>query len=107
MILPFDLLLLRVCVLCVLLPFNVFTVCVSGIETNLRDSRGRTALEILREHPAPKSQQITALIQGKTLTHVHQHTPAHSLWILMNSTRETGLQEQKIESWNDSVQCED
>ncbi|XP_030295187.1 ankyrin repeat and sterile alpha motif domain-containing protein 1B isoform X1 [Sparus aurata] len=35
----------------------------SGIETNLRDSQGRTALEILREHPAPKSQQITALIQ--------------------------------------------
>ncbi|XP_028278182.1 ankyrin repeat and sterile alpha motif domain-containing protein 1B isoform X2 [Parambassis ranga] len=35
----------------------------SGIDTTLRDSRGRTALEILREHPAPKSQQITALIQ--------------------------------------------
>ncbi|KAM3588107.1 uncharacterized protein V6R79_021457 [Siganus canaliculatus] len=35
----------------------------SGIETHLRDSQGRTALEILREHPAPKSQQITALIQ--------------------------------------------
>uniref|UniRef100_A0A8C4IVA3 Ankyrin repeat and sterile alpha motif domain-containing protein 1B n=1 Tax=Dicentrarchus labrax TaxID=13489 RepID=A0A8C4IVA3_DICLA len=32
----------------------------SGIETNLRDSQGRTALEILREHPAPKSQQITS-----------------------------------------------
>uniref|UniRef100_A0A3Q4H2J0 Ankyrin repeat and sterile alpha motif domain containing 1B n=1 Tax=Neolamprologus brichardi TaxID=32507 RepID=A0A3Q4H2J0_NEOBR len=37
----------------------------SGIDTNLRDSQGRTALEILRDHPAPKSQQITALIQGK------------------------------------------
>ncbi|XP_041833007.1 ankyrin repeat and sterile alpha motif domain-containing protein 1B isoform X2 [Melanotaenia boesemani] len=35
----------------------------SGINTSLRDSQGRTALEILREHPAPKSQQITALIQ--------------------------------------------
>ncbi|CAG02445.1 unnamed protein product, partial [Tetraodon nigroviridis] len=35
----------------------------SGIKTNLRDSQGRTALEILREHPAQKSQQITALIQ--------------------------------------------
>uniref|UniRef100_A0A3B4Z765 Ankyrin repeat and sterile alpha motif domain containing 1B n=1 Tax=Stegastes partitus TaxID=144197 RepID=A0A3B4Z765_9TELE len=35
----------------------------SGIDTNLRDIQGRTALEILREHPAPKSQQITALIQ--------------------------------------------
>lgn len=51
----------------------VFSVCVcfSGIETNLRDSRGRTALEILREHPAPKSQQITALIQGKMYTQTH------------------------------------
>uniref|UniRef100_A0A3Q2CWP8 Ankyrin repeat and sterile alpha motif domain containing 1B n=1 Tax=Cyprinodon variegatus TaxID=28743 RepID=A0A3Q2CWP8_CYPVA len=37
----------------------------SGIDTSLRDSQGRTALEILRDHPAPKSQQITALIQGK------------------------------------------
>uniref|UniRef100_A0A3Q0QUT2 Ankyrin repeat and sterile alpha motif domain containing 1B n=1 Tax=Amphilophus citrinellus TaxID=61819 RepID=A0A3Q0QUT2_AMPCI len=35
----------------------------SGIDTNLRDSQGRTALDILRDHPAPKSQQITALIQ--------------------------------------------
>ncbi|XP_035003790.1 ankyrin repeat and sterile alpha motif domain-containing protein 1B isoform X4 [Hippoglossus stenolepis] len=35
----------------------------SGIDTNLTDSQGRAALEILREHPAPKSQQITALIQ--------------------------------------------
>uniref|UniRef100_A0A3B3WDY7 Ankyrin repeat and sterile alpha motif domain containing 1B n=1 Tax=Poecilia mexicana TaxID=48701 RepID=A0A3B3WDY7_9TELE len=37
----------------------------SGIDTDLRDSQRRTALEILRDHPAPKSQQITALIQGK------------------------------------------
>ncbi|KAM3859288.1 ankyrin repeat and sterile alpha motif domain-containing protein 1B isoform 1-T1 [Diretmus argenteus] len=35
----------------------------SGIDANLRDNQGRTALEILREHPAQKSQQITALIQ--------------------------------------------
>ncbi|KAM9704868.1 ankyrin repeat and sterile alpha motif domain-containing protein 1B isoform 4-T4 [Menidia menidia] len=35
----------------------------SGIDTNLRDSQGRTALEILKEHSAPKSQQITAVIQ--------------------------------------------
>ncbi|KAM4523757.1 ankyrin repeat and sterile alpha motif domain-containing protein 1B isoform 2-T2 [Fundulus diaphanus] len=35
----------------------------SGIDTSLRDSQGRTALEILRDHLAPKSQQITALIQ--------------------------------------------
>uniref|UniRef100_A0A8C9YYY2 Ankyrin repeat and sterile alpha motif domain containing 1B n=1 Tax=Sander lucioperca TaxID=283035 RepID=A0A8C9YYY2_SANLU len=31
----------------------------SAIDTNLRDSQGRTALEILGEHPAQKSQQIT------------------------------------------------
>uniref|UniRef100_A0A674MGT9 Ankyrin repeat and sterile alpha motif domain containing 1B n=1 Tax=Takifugu rubripes TaxID=31033 RepID=A0A674MGT9_TAKRU len=43
----------------------------SGIKTNLRNSQGRTALEILREHPAPKSQQITSLIQGDTHTHTH------------------------------------
>ncbi|XP_034718924.1 ankyrin repeat and sterile alpha motif domain-containing protein 1B isoform X2 [Etheostoma cragini] len=35
----------------------------SAIDTNLRDSQGRTALEILGEHPAQKSQQITAVIQ--------------------------------------------
>ncbi|KAK9525759.1 hypothetical protein VZT92_016441 [Zoarces viviparus] len=35
----------------------------SEIDTSLKNSQGRTALEILREHPAPKSQQITALIQ--------------------------------------------
>ncbi|XP_029901446.1 ankyrin repeat and sterile alpha motif domain-containing protein 1B isoform X4 [Myripristis murdjan] len=35
----------------------------SGIDANLRDSQGRTALDILKEHPAQKSQQITALIQ--------------------------------------------
>ncbi|XP_074481297.1 ankyrin repeat and sterile alpha motif domain-containing protein 1B isoform X1 [Sebastes fasciatus] len=35
----------------------------SEIDTSLTDNQGRTALEILGEHPAPKSQQITALIQ--------------------------------------------
>uniref|UniRef100_A0A3P9QIK0 Ankyrin repeat and sterile alpha motif domain containing 1B n=1 Tax=Poecilia reticulata TaxID=8081 RepID=A0A3P9QIK0_POERE len=34
----------------------------SGIDTDLRDSQGRTALEILRDHPAPKSQQITYMM---------------------------------------------
>uniref|UniRef100_A0A673ZA23 Ankyrin repeat and sterile alpha motif domain containing 1B n=1 Tax=Salmo trutta TaxID=8032 RepID=A0A673ZA23_SALTR len=34
----------------------------SGIDANITDCQGRTALEILREHPAQKSQQITALI---------------------------------------------
>uniref|UniRef100_A0A8C9QRA0 Ankyrin repeat and sterile alpha motif domain containing 1B n=1 Tax=Scleropages formosus TaxID=113540 RepID=A0A8C9QRA0_SCLFO len=37
----------------------------SGIDANIRDSHGRTALDILKEHPAQKSQQITALIQGE------------------------------------------
>ncbi|XP_053497534.1 ankyrin repeat and sterile alpha motif domain-containing protein 1B isoform X2 [Ictalurus furcatus] len=35
----------------------------SGIDANIRDCHGKTALEILREHPSQKSQQITALIQ--------------------------------------------
>uniref|UniRef100_UPI0037E78986 ankyrin repeat and sterile alpha motif domain-containing protein 1B isoform X4 n=1 Tax=Semicossyphus pulcher TaxID=241346 RepID=UPI0037E78986 len=35
----------------------------SEIDTNLTDNQGRTALDILREHPAQKSQQITAVIQ--------------------------------------------
>uniref|UniRef100_A0A8D2ZN89 Ankyrin repeat and sterile alpha motif domain-containing protein 1B n=1 Tax=Scophthalmus maximus TaxID=52904 RepID=A0A8D2ZN89_SCOMX len=39
----------------------------SGIDTNLTDCHGRTSLEILREHPATQSQQITALIQGRSL----------------------------------------
>ncbi|XP_023998539.2 ankyrin repeat and sterile alpha motif domain-containing protein 1B-like [Salvelinus sp. IW2-2015] len=33
------------------------------IDANITDCQGRTALEILREHPAQKSQQITALMQ--------------------------------------------
>ncbi|XP_072528608.1 ankyrin repeat and sterile alpha motif domain-containing protein 1B isoform X5 [Salminus brasiliensis] len=35
----------------------------SEIDVNIRDYQGKTALEILKEHPAQKSQQITALIQ--------------------------------------------
>ncbi|KAF5901663.1 ankyrin repeat and sterile alpha motif domain-containing protein 1B isoform X2 [Clarias magur] len=35
----------------------------SGIDVNIRDCHGKTALEILKEHPAQKSQQITSLIQ--------------------------------------------
>uniref|UniRef100_A0A673AG96 Ankyrin repeat and sterile alpha motif domain containing 1B n=1 Tax=Sphaeramia orbicularis TaxID=375764 RepID=A0A673AG96_9TELE len=59
----------------------------SGIDTNLRDSQGRTALEILREHPAPKSQQITALIQGKTHTHTHTHTHTECIsnWVIQQT----------------------
>ncbi|KAF7229242.1 transcript variant X1, partial [Nothobranchius furzeri] len=46
----------------------------SGIEASLRDSRGRTALEILKEHPAPKSQQITALIQEYLMDEMEQQS---------------------------------
>uniref|UniRef100_A0A8C1JPF2 Ankyrin repeat and sterile alpha motif domain containing 1B n=1 Tax=Cyprinus carpio TaxID=7962 RepID=A0A8C1JPF2_CYPCA len=35
----------------------------SGIDANIRDCQGRTALDILREHPSQKSQQIASLIQ--------------------------------------------
>ncbi|XP_042168430.1 ankyrin repeat and sterile alpha motif domain-containing protein 1B-like, partial [Oncorhynchus tshawytscha] len=42
---------------------SVFCLSVAGIDANITDCQGRTALEILREHPAQKSQQITALMQ--------------------------------------------
>ncbi|XP_076152796.1 ankyrin repeat and sterile alpha motif domain-containing protein 1B isoform X2 [Alosa pseudoharengus] len=35
----------------------------SGIDLNIRDCQGRTALDILREHPTQKSHQIAGLIQ--------------------------------------------
>uniref|UniRef100_A0A8C2AL13 Ankyrin repeat and sterile alpha motif domain containing 1B n=1 Tax=Cyprinus carpio TaxID=7962 RepID=A0A8C2AL13_CYPCA len=35
----------------------------SGIDANIRDYQGRSALDILREHPSQKSQQIASLIQ--------------------------------------------
>uniref|UniRef100_A0A672QIT7 Ankyrin repeat and sterile alpha motif domain-containing protein 1B n=1 Tax=Sinocyclocheilus grahami TaxID=75366 RepID=A0A672QIT7_SINGR len=35
----------------------------SGIDANIRDCQGRSALDILREHPSQKSQQIASLIQ--------------------------------------------
>lgn len=58
-------------------PFFHYYAFLSGIDIDLTDSRERTALEILREHPAPKSQQITALIQGKMEVHVViPHFPA-------------------------------
>uniref|UniRef100_A0A4W3IXA6 Ankyrin repeat and sterile alpha motif domain containing 1B n=1 Tax=Callorhinchus milii TaxID=7868 RepID=A0A4W3IXA6_CALMI len=34
-----------------------------GIDANIKDSQDWTALDILKEHPSQKSQQITALIQ--------------------------------------------
>uniref|UniRef100_A0A4W3INK3 Ankyrin repeat and sterile alpha motif domain containing 1B n=1 Tax=Callorhinchus milii TaxID=7868 RepID=A0A4W3INK3_CALMI len=39
-----------------------------GIDANIKDSQDWTALDILKEHPSQKSQQITALIQGKIVT---------------------------------------
>ncbi|MBN3321951.1 ANS1B protein, partial [Atractosteus spatula] len=35
----------------------------TGIDANIKDSQERMALDILKEHPSQKSQQITALIQ--------------------------------------------
>uniref|UniRef100_A0A8C6UG00 Ankyrin repeat and sterile alpha motif domain containing 1B n=1 Tax=Neogobius melanostomus TaxID=47308 RepID=A0A8C6UG00_9GOBI len=46
----------------------------SGIDTYLGDSHGRTALELLRDHPAPKSQQITALIQDYMMEEMDRRT---------------------------------
>ncbi|XP_072311221.1 ankyrin repeat and sterile alpha motif domain-containing protein 1B isoform X2 [Eucyclogobius newberryi] len=46
----------------------------SGIDTHLGDSHGRTALELLRDHPAPKSQQITALIHEYMMEEMDRQT---------------------------------
>lgn len=37
----------------------------SGIDANIKDSLGRTVLDILKEHPSQKSLQIATLLQGK------------------------------------------
>lgn len=36
-----------------------------GIDANIKDSLGRTVLDILKEHPSQKSLQIATLLQGK------------------------------------------
>uniref|UniRef100_A0A4W3INL3 Ankyrin repeat and sterile alpha motif domain containing 1B n=1 Tax=Callorhinchus milii TaxID=7868 RepID=A0A4W3INL3_CALMI len=45
-----------------------------GIDANIKDSQDWTALDILKEHPSQKSQQITALIQGKIVTMIEPET---------------------------------
>uniref|UniRef100_A0A670IZK1 Ankyrin repeat and sterile alpha motif domain containing 1B n=1 Tax=Podarcis muralis TaxID=64176 RepID=A0A670IZK1_PODMU len=37
----------------------------TGIDANIKDSLGRTVLDILKEHPSQQSLQIAALLQGK------------------------------------------
>lgn len=37
----------------------------TGIDVNIKDNRGLTALEIVRELPSQKSQHIAALIEGQ------------------------------------------
>uniref|UniRef100_A0A4W3IXB9 Ankyrin repeat and sterile alpha motif domain containing 1B n=1 Tax=Callorhinchus milii TaxID=7868 RepID=A0A4W3IXB9_CALMI len=46
-----------------------------GIDANIKDSQDWTALDILKEHPSQKSQQITALIQGKIVTMIQCPVP--------------------------------
>jgi len=36
-----------------------------GIDVTIKDNRGLTALDIVRELPSQKSQHIAALIEGK------------------------------------------
>uniref|UniRef100_A0A8C2Y8F8 Ankyrin repeat and sterile alpha motif domain containing 1B n=1 Tax=Coturnix japonica TaxID=93934 RepID=A0A8C2Y8F8_COTJA len=38
----------------------------TGVDTNIKDSLGRTVLDILKEHPSQQSLQIVALLQGKS-----------------------------------------
>ncbi|XP_078091601.1 ankyrin repeat and sterile alpha motif domain-containing protein 1B isoform X5 [Mustelus asterias] len=40
----------------------------AGIDASIKDTQEWTALDILKDHPSQKSQQITALIQGEALT---------------------------------------
>ncbi|KAM5255075.1 ankyrin repeat and sterile alpha motif domain-containing protein 1B isoform 11-T11 [Hipposideros larvatus] len=40
----------------------------TGIDANIKDSLGRTVLDILKEHPSQKSLQIATLLQGETVT---------------------------------------
>ncbi|XP_064899916.1 ankyrin repeat and sterile alpha motif domain-containing protein 1B isoform X7 [Columba livia] len=40
----------------------------TGIDTNIKDSLGRTVLDILKEHPSQQSLQIAALLQGEAVT---------------------------------------
>ncbi|KAM8820069.1 ankyrin repeat and sterile alpha motif domain-containing protein 1B-like [Eudromia elegans] len=40
----------------------------TGIDTNIKDSLGRTVLDILKEHPSQQSLQIAALLQGEVVT---------------------------------------
>uniref|UniRef100_A0A8C0UST8 Ankyrin repeat and sterile alpha motif domain-containing protein 1B n=1 Tax=Cyanistes caeruleus TaxID=156563 RepID=A0A8C0UST8_CYACU len=43
----------------------------TGIDTNIKDSLGRTVLDILKEHPSQQSLQIAALLQGKPHSIIH------------------------------------
>lgn len=36
----------------------------TDIDVNIKDVRGKSALEIVQEHPAQKSKEIAILIQG-------------------------------------------
>uniref|UniRef100_A0A8C4K1X7 Ankyrin repeat and sterile alpha motif domain containing 1B n=1 Tax=Dromaius novaehollandiae TaxID=8790 RepID=A0A8C4K1X7_DRONO len=40
----------------------------TGIDTKIKDSLGRTVLDILKEHPSQQSLQIAALLQGEAVT---------------------------------------
>uniref|UniRef100_A0A8C8BKY1 Ankyrin repeat and sterile alpha motif domain containing 1B n=1 Tax=Otus sunia TaxID=257818 RepID=A0A8C8BKY1_9STRI len=42
----------------------------TGIDTNIKDSLGRTVLDILKEHPSQQSLQIAALLQGKSYSDI-------------------------------------
>ncbi|KAG6928316.1 ankyrin repeat and sterile alpha motif domain containing 1B [Chelydra serpentina] len=40
----------------------------TGIDANIKDSLGRTVLDILKEHPSQQSLQIATLLQGEAVT---------------------------------------
>lgn len=62
-----------------------------GIDVNIKDNRSLTALDIVKELPSQKSQQIAALIEGKFFVFVYGEEVAvligyllhKSVWLLL------------------------
>lgn len=54
-----------------------YLVCFLGIDVNIKDNRGLTALDTVQELPSQKSQQIAALIEGISPSPCWDHQGTH------------------------------